>query len=53
MRVKQIGLIGSVLLAVGSAAVADTISNLEVHYAFENANNYGDNSVGLDGRPCG
>ena len=53
MCTKRIGLIGSVLLAAGSAAVADTVSNLEVHYAFENSANYGENSVGLDGLPCG
>jgi hypothetical protein len=41
MRAKRIGLIGSVLLAVGSAAVADTISNLQVHYEFEGNTNDG------------
>ena len=53
MYARLIGAIAAALLAVGSAAVADTISNLEVHYAFENSNNYGANSVGLDGVPCG
>ena len=53
MRAKFIGAIAAALAAVGSATVADTISNLEVHYAFENGDNYGDNSVGLDGLPCG
>ncbi|NQU23366.1 MAG: hypothetical protein HQ567_18965 [Candidatus Nealsonbacteria bacterium] len=53
MRAKLIGAIGVALAMVGSAAVADTISNLEVHYAFEDDANYGANSVGLDGVPCG
>ncbi len=53
MRARLIGAVVVVLATVGSAAVADTISNLEVHYAFEDGDNLGVNSVGLDGVPCG
>lgn len=43
----------AVMLAVGSPAPADILSNLEVHYKFENQYNPGENSAGTDGVPCG
>ena len=42
-----------VMLAIGSAASADIISSLEVHYKFENQYNFGENSAGPNGVPCG
>jgi len=39
--------------AVGSLAGADIISDLEVHYPFENASNLGENWAGEYGVPCG
>ena len=41
------------MLAMASAASADIISGLEVHYEFENAANFGINSAGPNGIPCG
>ncbi len=53
MNVKWIGVMASVATVLSAAARADVISGLEVHYAFENADNMGENSVGMPGVNCG
>ena len=53
MNVKLMSVITSAVVAMGSAAPADIISNLEVHYEFENSSNFGQNSAGIDGVPYG
>ncbi len=53
MNVKLIGLIASVILAGCAAARAEIISNLEVHYQFENPDNFGENSAGVDATAIG
>jgi len=53
MNVKLIGLLTSAVVAMGSMARADIVSNLEVHYAFESGQEIAYNSVGPDGHACG
>ncbi len=41
------------ICTLGSPASADISANLEVHYEFEDSDNFGLNSAGDDGVPCG
>ena len=50
---KLIGVVASLAAALGPAARADIVSDLEVHYEFEDSDNFGHNSVGTDGITCG